>query len=60
MKVTDLLIPGEKLKLYWKQAIANSLTPDCEHQAYVIYYLLIRLHILSQEKKLDTENLNEN
>jgi len=60
MKITDPLIPGDKLKLYWKQAIANSLTPDSEHQAYIIYYLLIRSHILSQEKKLDTENLNEN
>jgi hypothetical protein len=60
MKATDPHIPGDKLKSYWKQAIAHSLTPDSEHQAYVMYYLLIRSHILSQEKKLDTENLNEN
>ena len=60
MKATDPLIPSDTLKSYWKQAIAHSLTPDSEHRAYEMYYLLIRSHLLSQEKKLETENSNEN
>lgn len=56
--MTEPLISDSKLKSLWKQAVVASLSPDNEHQAYKIYYILLRKEIVEKYCQLQpTESI---
>jgi hypothetical protein len=54
------LISDSKLKSLWKQAVVASLSPDNEHQAYKIYYILLRKQIVEKYCQSQTTEIVEN
>jgi hypothetical protein len=58
--MTEPLISDSKLKSLWKQAVVASLSPDNEHQAYKIYYILLRKEIVEKYCQLQSTEITKN
>jgi len=58
--MTEPLISDSKLKTLWKQAVTASLSPDNEHQAYKIYYILLRKEIVEKYCQLQSTEITKN
>lgn len=53
-------ISDSKLKTLWKQAVTASLSPDNEHPAYKLYYILLRKEIVEKYCKSNNESNQNN
>ena len=49
-------ISDSKLKSLWKQAVTASLSPDNDHPAHKLYYILLRKEIVEKYCKNQKES----